>query len=81
MRVIEEILKQCDQSTTAGFNAIENSISNTDVNNNNNKNNNKLPQIGDMLHFSKQQKTACRLRPGPASRPCRSSGSCPRSRA
>ena len=56
MRVIEEILKQCDQSTTAGFNAIENSISNTDVNNNNNKNNNKLPQIGDMLHFSKQQK-------------------------
>ena len=56
MRVIEEILKQCDQSTTAGFNAIENSISMTDINNNNKNNNNKLPQIGDMLHFSKQQK-------------------------
>ena len=32
MRVIEEILKQCDQSTTAGFNVIENSISNRDFN-------------------------------------------------
>ena len=60
MRVIEEILKQCDQSTTAGFNAIENSISMTDANNNlkNNKNNNnnQLPQIGDMLHFTNKQK-------------------------
>ena len=61
MRVIEEILKQCDQSTTAGFNAIENSISMTDVNNNNNynksnKNTTKLPQIGDMLHFSNNHK-------------------------
>ena len=58
MRVIEEILKQCDQSTTAGFNAIENSISMTDINNNNknNNNNNKLPQIGDMLHFKGQHK-------------------------
>ena len=61
MRVIEEILKQCDQSTTAGFNAIESSISATDTNNNlvqkNNKNNsNKLPQIGDMLHFTNKQK-------------------------
>jgi len=55
MRVIEEILRQCDQSTTAGFNAIENSISMTEINNKNN-NNNKLPQIGDMLHFSKQHK-------------------------
>ena len=52
MRVIEEILRQCDQSTTAGFNAIENSISSTDFNNKNHK----LPQIGDMLHFSKQHK-------------------------
>ena len=55
MRVIEEILKQCDQSTTAGFNAIENSISNND-NYNNKNNNNKLPQIGDMLHFSNKHK-------------------------
>ena len=60
MRVIEEILKQCDQSTNAGYTAIENSISNsTDNFNNNNKNNNsnnKLPQIGDMLHFSNKHK-------------------------
>ena len=60
MRVIEEILKQCDQSTTAGFNVIENSISNADYNlyNNKGKKNNtkQLPQIGDMLHFSNQHK-------------------------
>ena len=63
MRVIEEILKQCDQSTTAGFNAIENSISMTETNtnnyksnNNSNNNMNKLPQIGDMLHFSNGHK-------------------------
>ena len=63
MRVIEEILKQCDQSTTAGFNAIENSISMTEANtnnyrsnNNSNNNMNKLPQIGDMLHFSNGHK-------------------------
>ena len=60
MRVIEEILRQCDQSTTAGFNTIENSIAMTDVNskynNKNNNHNNKLPQIGDMLHFSNQHK-------------------------
>ena len=55
MRVIEEILKQCDQSTTAGYNAIENNLLNSDNNPNmNNKNN--LPQIGDMLHFSNQHK-------------------------
>ena len=58
MRVIEEILKQCDQSTTAGFNVIENSLSNSDYFNNNkgSKKNNKLPQIGDMLHFTSQHK-------------------------
>ena len=59
MRVIEEILKQCDQSTTAGFNVIENSISNRDFNsylNKGKKNNKQLPQIGDMLHFSNQHK-------------------------
>ena len=60
MRVIEEILKQCDQSTSAGFNVIENSLSNSDYNINTNKgvkkNNNRLPQIGDMLHFSSQHK-------------------------
>ena len=59
MRVIEEILKQCDQSTTAGFNAIENSISNRDFNsylNKGKKNNKQLPQIGDMLHFSNHHK-------------------------
>ena len=60
VRVIEEILKHCDQSTNAGYAAIENSISNsTDNFNNNNKNNtnnNKLPQIGDMLHFSNKHK-------------------------
>ena len=54
MRVIEEILKQCDQSTTAGFNVIENSLSNSDFYNN--KKMNQLPQIGDMLHFSNQHK-------------------------
>jgi hypothetical protein len=53
MRVIEEILKQCDQSTSAGFNTIDEIISNTDAKN---KNNNKLPHIGDMLHFSNQHK-------------------------
>ena len=58
MRVIEEILKQCDQSTTAGFNVIENSLSSSDYFNNNkgSKKNNKLPQIGDMLHFTSQHK-------------------------
>ena len=59
MRVIEEILKQCDQSTNAGFNAIENSLSNSDYNVNNykgSKRSNHLPQIGDMLHFSSQHK-------------------------
>ena len=50
MRVIEEILKQCDQMTIAGFNTIEKSI------NENNNNNNQLPQIGEMLHFNEQQK-------------------------
>ena len=55
MRVIEEILKQCDQSTSAGFNVIENSLSNSDFYNNK-KINNQLPQIGDMLHFSSHHK-------------------------
>ena len=72
MRVIEEILKQCDQSTNAGFNAIENSLANLEHSPNNNyfkgkknnfntinnnfNNNNHLPQIGDMLHFTTQHK-------------------------
>ena len=72
MRVIEEILKQCDQSTNAGFNAIENSLTNLEHSPNNNyfkgkknnfntinnnfNNNNHLPQIGDMLHFTTQHK-------------------------
>jgi hypothetical protein len=61
MRVIEEILKQCDQSTNAGFNAIENNILNSDNSPSNfNKGkksiNNQLPQIGDMLHFTSQHK-------------------------
>ena len=38
MRVIEEILKQCDQSTAAGYTAIENSVLNSDLNNNVNDN-------------------------------------------
>ena len=65
MRVIEEILKQCDQSTTAGFNVIENSLSNMELNDHNSSNPTKskksksnLPQIGDMLHFSNQHKKA-----------------------
>ena len=65
MRVIEEILKQCDQSTTAGFNVIENSLSNMELNEHNSSNPTKskksksnLPQIGDMLHFSNQHKKA-----------------------
>ena len=62
MRVIEEILKQCDQSTTAGFNVIENSLANIELGNNNSgtqkskKYKSQLPQIGDMLHFSSQHK-------------------------
>jgi DNA repair exonuclease SbcCD ATPase subunit len=56
MRVIEEILKQCDQSTTAGFNAIENNLLNSDVNPSKKNKNTNLPQIGDMLHFSSQHK-------------------------
>ena len=35
IRIIEEILKQCDQSTKSGFKTIENSILNDDLNNNN----------------------------------------------
>ena len=72
IRIIEEILKQCDQSTKSGFKTIENSILNDDLNNNNttSENNNsnsvkknknkkyktKLPQIGNMLHFTTKHK-------------------------
>ena len=56
MRVIEEILKQCDQSTTAGYNVIENNLLNQDFNSTKKNKNNNLPQIGDMLHFSAQHK-------------------------
>jgi len=54
LRVIQEILKQCDSSIVAGFTAIENNIQfNSEKNNDiKNKNNNNLPQIGNMLHFS-----------------------------
>ena len=55
MHVIEEILKQCDQSTKTGFNTIDEIVSNTDIKNKN-RINNVLPQIGDMLHFSTQHK-------------------------
>ena len=42
MKIIEEILKQCDQSTTTGFTAIENSVLNMDsINNNENNTSNK----------------------------------------
>ena len=57
---MRKFLKQCDQSTNAGYTAIENSISNSTDNfnnyNKNSSNNNKLPQIGDMLHFSNKHK-------------------------
>ena len=58
VRVIQEILKQCDPSTVAGFTAIDNSIQiNSEKNNDTkNKNNNSLPQIGNMLHFSSHHK-------------------------
>ncbi len=58
VRVIQEILKQCDPSTVAGFTAIENSIQyNSEKNNDTkNNNNNNLPQIGNMLHFSTNHK-------------------------
>ena len=77
MRVMEEILKQCDQSTTSGFNVIEKSVLNMDLSNNDNNANNsntvnvnkmsnsvkktkkinpKLPQIGNLLHFTTKHK-------------------------
>ena len=65
MKVIEEILKQCDQSTKSGFTTIENKICNSELNNEININkygyqNKKykmhLPQIGDMLHFTTKHK-------------------------
>lgn len=58
VRVIQEILKQCDPSTVAGFNAIDNSIqyNSEKANDTKNKNNNNLPQIGNMLHFSSNHK-------------------------
>ena len=59
IRVIQEILKQCDPSTIAGFTAIENSIQyNSEKSNDtkNKNNNNNLPQIGNMLHFSSHHK-------------------------
>jgi len=58
VRVIQEILKQCDPSTVAGFNAIDNSIqyNSEKANDAKNKNNNNLPQIGNMLHFSSNHK-------------------------
>ena len=58
VRVIQEILKQCDPSTVAGFTTIDNSIQfNSEKNNDTkNKNNNNLPQIGNMLHFSSHHK-------------------------
>ena len=60
VRVIQEILKQCDPSTVAGFTAIDNSIQfnseKTNDTKNKNNNNNNLPQIGNMLHFSSHHK-------------------------
>ena len=39
IKVMKEILKQCDKSTTSGFNVIEKSVLNMDLNNDNNNSN------------------------------------------
>ena len=41
MKVMEEILKQCDKSTSSGFSVIEKSVLNMDLNNETNINKNK----------------------------------------
>ena len=57
IRLINEILKQCDQSTKTGFNLLQNKLLNFDLNNNNkNELINSIPKVGNMLHFTQEQK-------------------------
>ena len=64
LRTLEEILKQCDQSTGAGFKALESFLRSKNTNNNSSKdetkNNNKeeerLDEIKEMIHLNEEQK-------------------------
>jgi chromosome segregation ATPase len=64
LRTLEEIMKQSDQSTGAGFKALEsylrskntNTILNKDETKNNNKEEERLDEIKDMIHLNEEQK-------------------------
>ena len=55
LRVIEEILKQCDQSTATGFRAIEENLNTSFIPKDENSKNNEQC-LGEMLHFNETQK-------------------------
>ena len=61
---VEEIIKQCDQSTGAGFKALESFLRSKNTNNNlskdetknNNKEEERLDEIKEMIHLNEEQK-------------------------
>ena len=63
LRVLEDILKQCDQSTETGFKAVEsiirskkqNQVINGKEEKNNNKEGERMEEIREMIHLNEEQ--------------------------
>ena len=68
LRVLEDILKQCDQSTETGFKAVEsiirskkqNQVINGKEEKNNNKEEERMEEIREMIHLNEEQKNTLR---------------------